>query len=59
MVNESFGFEGERIRIVLFVVMNCPPICHDDGILGKEVAIVPIILDKIMIISKFVDGSPS
>src|SRR5271156_1947491 len=59
MINKSFRFEREWIRIVFLIVMNCPPIRHHDGILGKEVTIVPIVLDKIMIISKFVDGSPS
>jgi hypothetical protein len=53
------GYHLVGVGIVFFVIMNCPPICHDDGVLGEEVAVIPIILDQIMVVAELVDWSPS
>lgn len=44
---------------LFFVVVHCPEIHHDDGILGDEIAFIPIILNDEMVLSHLVDGSPS
>lgn len=46
-------------REVFFVVMHCPLIDHDDGVLGNEVAFIPIILGYKVICPKLVCGTPA
>ena len=45
--------------MVFLVVMDCPPIRHDDRIFGDEEAFVPTILSIVMIVSEFIHWSPS
>src|SRR5271170_175886 len=40
-------------RIRFFVVVKCPLIEHDDGILWDEVTFIPVVLDEIVVHSKF------
>jgi len=47
------------LRVIFRVVMESPPIDHDDATFGDKVAIIPIIFGVVMIHSKFVDWSPS
>jgi len=50
---------SEWVREISFVVMNCPPIRHYDGVLGDEESIIPIILSQIMVVSELVYWSPA
>ena len=44
---------------VVFVIMDCPLIYHDDRVLGDEEAFVPVIFDDIVVCAEFVDRTPS
>lgn len=71
MINKPSGIElglaigtikmwySEWVREISFVVMNCPPVRHYDGVLGDEESIIPIILSQIMIVSELVYRSPA
>ena len=44
-----------RLRVILGVIMDLPPIGHDDGTFWYEIPIIPIILDVEVVIPKLVD----
>src|SRR6186997_659946 len=56
IIPPAFREELFRFGIVFRVIVNAPPVRHDEGILWNEVAIVPVILDAVMVVSKLVDG---
>jgi hypothetical protein len=47
------------IRVVSFIIMNSPPIRHDNSILRNKESVIPIVLDNVMIIPEFINRSPS
>src|SRR5437763_12278037 len=53
------GGYSEWIRIISSIIMNSPPIRHNNRILRNKKSIIPIILNNIMIIPKFINRSPS
>ena len=47
------------VRKVFFIVMNCPLIDHDDGVLWDEITFIPIVFGNEMIRPEFIDWSPA
>jgi hypothetical protein len=58
-VDEAFWFEEMWFGETFGIVVDCPPIDHDNRAFGDEVFAVPVILSCEMVLSKLVDWTPS
>ena len=45
--------------VPLWVVVEGPPVDHDDGIFGDEVVAIPVVFDVQVILAEFVHWSPA
>ena len=59
LVEISVRNEFFWIRETFLVIVNCPPIEHDDRILGDEVSLVPIVFGDSVVHAELVHRPPS
>ena len=59
MVKVTLWDEIIGVGVTFFVVMDCPPIKHDDRVFRKEMSFIPIVFNEMVVHSKFIGGSPS
>lgn len=59
MIEISLRDKVGWIGVSLLIVVNGPPVEHNDRVFGNEVAFIPIVFNDCVIHAEFINRSPS
>ena len=59
MIEISLRHKVGWIGVSFLIIVNGPPVEHDDRVFGYEVALIPIVFNNCVIHAEFIDRSPS